>query len=398
MVNHPQTTIECFARARMVLVPRSERSDHHACIRCSHRRMRSKASRTASAVSIGSSTFGTATTFLPRFLRVIGVAVISISSRPSPARISRIWPGFDVKRLAKRFWNDDASSRVYGSFDGKNNAKKWYLGNQNLSLVYGIAAYLLFHRTFIYAMGFVGNIGVPKSLDGTSTGPWLRSCLIDLGLLSLFALQHSGMARVAFKKQITRVISPTIERSTFVFASSIALLAVITLWRPLGGVVWSVQNEAIRTVLYVPFAFGWGLVLVTTFLIHHFELFGLQQVWRNMRGHSQDRTAFVTPLFYRVIRHPLYARFLLAFWCTPTMTVAHLLFAAMTTAYILVAIHLEERDLLRAHPEFAHYRERVPMLIPGTLGTRHGAPPGTRQSNVGQMTVFFHAENQRARR
>lgn len=242
-----------------------------------------------------------------------------------------------------------------------------------LSLVYGVAAYLLFLGTFIYAIGFVGNIGVPKSLDGTATGPWFRSCLIDLGLLSLFALQHSGMARVAFKRQITRVISPTIERSTFVFASSIALLAVITLWRPLGGVVWSVQNEAIRTVLYVAFACGWGIVLVTTFLINHFELFGLQQVWQNMRGHSQDRTAFVTPLFYRVVRHPLYAGFLLAFWCTPTMTVAHLLFATMTTAYILVAIQLEERDLLRAHPEYAHYRERVPMLIPGTLGTRHGA-------------------------
>ena len=242
-----------------------------------------------------------------------------------------------------------------------------------LSLVYGLAAYLLFLGTFIYAIGFVGNIGVPKSLDGMAIGPWFRSFLIDLGLLSLFALQHSGMARVAFKKQITRVISPTIERTTFVFASSIALLAVITLWRPLGGVVWSVQNEAIRTVLYVAFACGWGIVLVTTFLINHFELFGLQQVWQNLRGHSQVRPAFVTPLFYRVVRHPLYAGFLLAFWCTPTMTVAHLLFAVMTTAYILVAIQFEERDLLRAHPEYAHYRERVPMLIPGTLGTRNRA-------------------------
>lgn len=242
-----------------------------------------------------------------------------------------------------------------------------------LSLVYGLAAYLLFLGTFIYAIGFVGNLGVPKSLDSTATGPWFQSCLIDLGLLSLFALQHSGMARVAFKKQITRVISSTIERTTFVFASSIALLAVITLWRPLGGVVWSVQNEAIRSALYVAFACGWGIVLVTTFLINHFELFGLQQVWHNLRGHSQVRPAFVTPLFYRVVRHPLYAGFLLAFWCTPTMTVAHLLFAVMTTAYILVAIQLEERDLLRAHPEYAHYRERIPMLIPGALVPRRGA-------------------------
>jgi len=242
-----------------------------------------------------------------------------------------------------------------------------------LGLVYGIVVYLLFLGTFVYAIGFVGNIGVPKSLDGTATGPWFRSCLIDLGLLSLFALQHSGMARVVFKKQITRLISSTIERTTFVAASSIALLAVITLWRPLGGVIWSVESAAGRAILYAAFACGWGIVLVTTFLINHFELFGLQQVWLNLRGRQQVRPVFVTPLFYRVVRHPLYAGFLLAFWCTPTMTVAHLLFAVMTTAYILVAIQLEERDLLRAHPEYARYRERVPMLIPGTLRTRQSA-------------------------
>jgi protein-S-isoprenylcysteine O-methyltransferase Ste14 len=239
-----------------------------------------------------------------------------------------------------------------------------------LGLSYGIAAYLLFLGTFVYAIGFVGNIGVVKSLDGTTTGPWFRSCVIDLGLLSLFALQHSGMARVAFKRKITRVISPTIERTTFVVASSIALLAVITLWRPLGGLIWSVQNAAGQAILYAAFACGWGIVLVTTFLINHFELFGLQQVWQNLRGHPPTRPAFVTPLFYRVVRHPLYGGFLLAFWCTPRMTAAHLLFAVMTTAYILVAIRLEERDLLRAHPEYAQYRERVPMLIPGRL------PPG----------------------
>jgi methanethiol S-methyltransferase len=242
-----------------------------------------------------------------------------------------------------------------------------------LALVYGIAAYGLFLGTFLYAIGFVGNIGVPTSLDGSASGPWLRSCLIDLGLLLLFALQHSGMARVGFKKQLTRVISPTIERTTFVLASSLALLALIAFWRPLGGVIWSVENAAGRAILYSAFACGWGIVLVTTFLINHFELFGLQQVWRNLRGHPQVRPAFVTPLFYRVVRHPLYAGFLLAFWCTPTMTVAHLLFAVMTTAYILVAIQLEERDLLRAHPEYAHYRERVPMLIPKTLRARHAA-------------------------
>lgn len=242
-----------------------------------------------------------------------------------------------------------------------------------LGLIYGVVIYILFLVTFVYAIGFVGNIGVAKSLDATTSGPWLRSCLIDLGLLSLFALQHSGMARVGFKRKITRVISPTIERTTFVAASSVALLAVITLWRPLGGVIWSVENAAGRAILYAAFACGWGIVLITTFLINHFELFGLQQVWQNLRGHQQARAQFVTPLFYRVVRHPLYAGFLLAFWCTPTMTLAHLLFAVMTTAYILVAIRLEERDLLQAHPEYARYRERVSMLIPGTSRTRHVA-------------------------
>jgi methanethiol S-methyltransferase len=239
-----------------------------------------------------------------------------------------------------------------------------------LALVYGIAAYGLFLGTFLYAIGFVGNFGVPMSLDSPASGPWLRSCLVDLGLLSLFALQHSGMARVAFKKQLIRVISPAIERATFVLASSLALLALITFWQPLGGVIWSVENVVGRVILYSAFACGWGIVLMTTFLINHFELFGLQQVWRNLRGQQSVRPAFVTPLFYRVVRHPLYAGFLLAFWCTPTMTVAHLLFAVMTTAYILVAIQLEERDLLRAHPEYARYRERVPMLIPRALGAR----------------------------
>jgi protein-S-isoprenylcysteine O-methyltransferase Ste14 len=176
---------------------------------------------------------------------------------------------------------------------------------------------------------------------------------------------------------------PSLPNRLFSF-SQWPLLALITFWRPLGGVIWSVENAAGRTILYSGFACGWGIVLVTTFLINHFELFGLQQVWRNLRGHPPVRAAFVTPLFYRVVRHPLYAGFLLAFWCTPTMTVAHLLFAVMTTAYILVAIQLEERDLLRAHPEYAHYRERVPMLIPGKLRAR---PAAHREISVNQSSV-----------
>ena len=183
-----------------------------------------------------------------------------------------------------------------------------------LSFVYGVATYLIFLATFICAIGFVGGIVLPQSLDGPATGSWPRSLAIDLGLLSLFALQHSGMARLSFKKRITQLINPAIERTTFVLASSIALGTLIAFWQPLGGVVWSVENSAARAVLYVGFACGWGVVLFTTFLINHFELFGLQQVWRNLRGLRPASPAFVTPLLYRIVRHPLYAGFLLAFF------------------------------------------------------------------------------------
>jgi methanethiol S-methyltransferase len=249
---------------------------------------------------------------------------------------------------------------------------------RNLGFVYGVGAYGLFLATFLYAIAFVGNIGVPHALDGRTVGPWLQSVLIDLGLLGLFAVQHSGMARVGFKKWLTRFVSPVIERSTFVVASSLALLLLITEWRPLGGVIWSVGSAAARIALYGGFALGWGLVLITTFLINHFELFGLQQVWRNLRRRPQSNPPFVTPWLYRFVRHPLYVGFLLAFWCTPTMTAAHLLFAVMTTAYILIAIQLEERDLVRAHPEYASYREQVPMLIPRLRFGQKTPAPSTR--------------------
>jgi protein-S-isoprenylcysteine O-methyltransferase Ste14 len=233
-----------------------------------------------------------------------------------------------------------------------------------LAFLYGVSAYGLFLATFLYAIAFVGNLGVPHALDGSAVGPWTQSVLIDLALLAAFGVQHSGMARVGFKKWLTRLVNPVIERSTFVVASSMALLLLITQWRPLGGIIWSVGAPLARIALYGGFAFGWGLVLITTFLINHFELFGLQQVWRNLRGRPQHCPPFVTPSLYRIIRHPLYVGFLFAFWCTPTMTGAHLLFAVMTTVYILIAIQLEERDLVRSHPEYANYRQRVPMLIP----------------------------------
>jgi methanethiol S-methyltransferase len=233
-----------------------------------------------------------------------------------------------------------------------------------VAFAYGLASYVLFLAAFLYAIGFIGNFGVPKSLDSPATDPWTIAPAIDLGLLSLFAVQHSVMARRGFKRFLTRIIPPVLERSTYVLASSIALLLLFWQWRPLGGVVWDVQNPMGRALLYGGFAFGWVLVLVTTFVINHFDLFGLRQVWRHLQGRPQSGLHFVTPLLYRVVRHPLYVGWLFTFWSAPTMTVTHLFFALVTSAYILVAIQLEERDLIREHPEYAAYRKQVPMLMP----------------------------------
>jgi protein-S-isoprenylcysteine O-methyltransferase Ste14 len=248
-----------------------------------------------------------------------------------------------------------------------------------LAFLYGAAAYAVFFATFLYAIGFVGNFGVPKSMDSPAEDPWQLALAVDVGLLALFALQHSIMARPAFKQLLTRFVSPVIERSTYVLASSLALIVLFWQWRPLGGIVWNVENEVGAALLYAGFAFGWGLVLVTTFVINHFDLFGLRQVWRHLLGQPQQGLKFVTPVLYRIVRHPLYVGWLFAFWATPTMTVTHLLFAVMTTAYILIAIQLEERDLMREHPEYAAYRNKVPMLIPRLRSTantsqRAGAP------------------------
>ncbi len=249
-----------------------------------------------------------------------------------------------------------------------------------LTLAYGALSYLIFFLTFLYAIGFIGNLVVPKSLDSPATDPWQTALMIDLGLLSLFAVQHSVMARQGFKRLLTRVIPQAAERSTYVLASSLALILLFWQWRPLGGIVWNVEHEIGRALLYAGFAFGWALVLVTTFVINHFDLFGLRQSWRAFSGQPQAPLQFVTPALYRIVRHPLYVGWFFAFWCTPTMTVTHLLFAVMTTGYILVAIQLEERDLMRAHPEYAEYRRRVPMLVPSlplTSGSRTPGAAGT---------------------
>ena len=231
-------------------------------------------------------------------------------------------------------------------------------------LLYGIVAYVAFLATISYAAGFVGNFLVPKSIDSVPTAPLGTALLVNAALLGLFALQHSIMARPFFKRWFTRIIPAAAERSTYTLASSLALIVLFCFWQPMGGVVWQVDNEIGRALLYGGFAFGWLLVLTTTFLINHFDLFGLRQVWLNFRRRNYTALKFNTPGPYKLVRHPLYAGFFFAFWCTPTMSAAHLFFAVMTAAYILVGIYLEERDLQVAHPEYAGYKRRTPMLVP----------------------------------
>jgi protein-S-isoprenylcysteine O-methyltransferase Ste14 len=243
--------------------------------------------------------------------------------------------------------------------------------NRLLVFGYGLTAYCIFFVTYLYAAGFVGNLVVPKSLDSTPTAPFGSALLIDLGLLALFAIQHSVMARPWFKRILHGVVPQAAERSTYVLASSLALILLFWQWSPLGGIVWDIQDRTGRVLMYAAFAFGWLQVLVTTFLINHFDLFGLRQVWLYLRGREYRPLHFATPGPYRLVRHPLYLGWLFAFWATPTMTVTHLLFAVMTTAYILVAIQFEEHDLVNAHPEYTDYKRRVPMIVP--IPTRRAA-------------------------
>ena len=231
--------------------------------------------------------------------------------------------------------------------------------------VYGVFSYVVFLGVFLYAIGFIGNFGVPTTLDGPASGPLGLSIAIDAGLLTLFAVQHSVMARKWFKDWWTRIVPKPVERSTYVLFSSVALILLFMLWRPLGGLIWSVEDPIGRVVLRSLFAFGWALILYSTFLINHFDLFGLRQVWRSLRGQPEEELRFTTPGPYQLVRHPLYVGWLFAFWMTPVMTSAHLLFSIATTAYILIAIQLEERDLVREHGEtYEDYRRAVPMLMP----------------------------------
>jgi methanethiol S-methyltransferase len=248
-----------------------------------------------------------------------------------------------------------------------------------LILTFGVVSYAVFFGTFLYLIAFVGNLQqvlagvapwlqslVPHSIDvGRATGPVGLAVAINLGLMLLFGMQHSVMARTGFKAWLTRKLPASAERSFYVLLASLVLIFLFWHWRPIPRVVWAVESATGQAVMWSIFGLGFGLVLITTFLIDHFDLFGLRQVWSQFVGRPLRQPAFGTPLFYRFVRHPLYLGFFLAFWATPVMTLGHLLFAVTMSGYMLVAIQLEERDLVRHHGwRYARYREQVPMLVP----------------------------------
>jgi protein-S-isoprenylcysteine O-methyltransferase Ste14 len=249
--------------------------------------------------------------------------------------------------------------------------------------LYGLGSYAVFFLTFLYALGFIGNFFVPKSMDSGAQVPFWQALLTDALLLAIFAVQHSVMARPAFKRVLTRIIPEPAERSTYVLFSSLALIALFKYWQPIGGVIWNVETPALRMAVTLVFLLGFLLVLVSTLLINHFDLFGLRQVWLYLIKRPYTHLEFRTPFFYKYVRHPLYVGWFIAFWATPTMTGAHLLFAIMTSAYMLTAIQWEERDLLAVHGErYANYRKEVPKLVPSLLPYLGGdeATPGKQRS------------------
>ena len=235
-----------------------------------------------------------------------------------------------------------------------------------ISLLYGVFAYVFFLATFIYAVAFIGNLWVPKTVDSGTAGSVAEALLVNLVLLAIFALQHSIMARRSFKRWWTSIVSPAVERSTYVLAATAALALLLWQWRPIPEpVIWRVENAIGIQVLWVVFWLGWSVLLLATFLINHFELFGLRQVFSRLIGREIPDAEFRTPFLYRYVRHPIYLGFLLGFWAAPVMTAGHLLFAIGATGYILVGIWFEERDLIAQFGEqYRRYRGQVGMLIP----------------------------------
>lgn len=248
-----------------------------------------------------------------------------------------------------------------------------------LSLIYGVVSYGVFLASFLYAVGFVENVVVPKSIDSGEAVPFAQALIVNALLLGAFALQHSGMARRGFKRVLTRVVPKPIERSTYVLATCLVLIQMFALWRPLPQTIWSVESPVGQYALYALSALGWLTVLVATFLVSHWDLFGLRQVILHWKGTPYREVGFRTPALYKLVRHPIYMGFLTAFWATPHMTAGHLMFAVMTTGYILTGIYLEERDLVYQHGDrYLEYRKQVRMLLPVPKPA-----PGSRERAVG---------------
>ena len=234
-----------------------------------------------------------------------------------------------------------------------------------LAFLYGAVSYAIFLAVFLYAIAFVGGFGVPKTVDSGAAGGLAEALVVDLVLLGLFAVQHSVMARPAFKRWWTRIVPHSVERSTYVLFASLILALLFWQWRPIPGVLWDIQDSMGRMALHALFALGWTIVLLSTFMINHVDLFGLRQVWLRLRGADYTEVAFVTRGFYNFVRHPIMLGFLIAFWSTPTMTMGHLLFSIATTGYIFIGIFFEERDLAAAHGRsFEQYRRQVSMILP----------------------------------
>jgi methanethiol S-methyltransferase len=239
------------------------------------------------------------------------------------------------------------------------------------ALFYGGACYAMFLAVFLYAVGFIGGFFTQTMLDGAPKRPLIEALLIDFGLIVGFGLQHSGMARPAFKRWWTRIVPEWAERSTYVLVSSLALVAWFALWEPIGGVVWSAKGEVAKTVILGLYAAGWLVLFYSSFLIDHFDLFGLAQVWRRWTGRPYQAPPFVVRNLYRYVRHPIYVGWLLIVWAAPTMTLAHLVFALGSTLYILIGIRLEERDLVATFGDrYVEYRRHTPMLVPRPGGSR----------------------------
>lgn len=249
--------------------------------------------------------------------------------------------------------------------------------NRFIVFSYGLICYAIAGSSFLYFIGFVNNLFVPKALDSLRVVALPKALFVNIFLLGFFALQHSGMARSGFKEKLTQIIPKSTERSTYVLFSSLCLIALVAFWQPIGIPLWTVENMALMYLIYALSSLGWALVFVSTFTINHFDLFGLRQVYLYLKKEEYTPLDFVTPRLYKVVRHPLYLGFLLAIWFTPTMTISHLVFAAILTAYILGAIQLEEKDLLEIHGEdYRQYKSLVPMIIPKMLlDTKKGDRP-----------------------